>query len=73
MQTTDTLQYPVHTYVNKIRAKTIILMESITTTTEEYLNILNKLLELVPSMSAINVGEADMILADGELWKSDIK
>ena len=24
MQTTDTLQYPVHTYANKIRAKTII-------------------------------------------------
>ena len=41
-------------------------MESITTTTEEYLNILSELLELVPSMSAINVSEADMILADGK-------
>ena len=48
-------------------------MESITTTTEEFLNILNELLKLVPSMSAINVSEADMILADREQWKSDIE
>ena len=48
MQTTDTLQYPVYTYTNQIRAKQSFPMESITTTKEEYLNILNELLELVP-------------------------
>ena len=48
-------------------------MESFTTTSEGYLNILNELLELVPSMSAINVSEADMLLADGGQWKSDVE
>ena len=37
---------------------------------EEYLNILNILPEL-PSMP--DIGEPDVILADGEQWKSDIK
>ena len=46
-------------------------MESITTTKEEYLNILNELLEIVPSMPAIS--EADMKLAEREQWKSDVE
>ena len=37
---------------------------------EEYLNILNELPEL-PSMP--DIGEPDVILADGEQWKSDIE
>ena len=45
-------------------------MESITTTKEEYLNNLNDLMEL-PSMP--DIGEPDVILADGEQWKSDIE
>ena len=36
----------------------------------EYQNILNELPEL-PSMP--DIGEPDVILADGEQWKSDIK
>ena len=73
MPTTDKLQYPVHTisntYVNKIRAKSFS-MEKYYHVKEDYLNILNELPEL-PSMP--NIGEPDVILADGEQWKSDIE
>ena len=66
MPTTDKLQYPVHkisnTYVNKTRAKII--------SRQWNLNILNELPEL-PSMP--DIGEPDVILADGEQWKSDIE
>ena len=40
------------------------------TTKEEYLNILNEWVEL-PSMP--DIGEPNVILADGEQWKSDIE
>ena len=42
-------------------------MTSITTNKEEYLNILNELLEL-PSMP--DIGEPDVILADGGKYKN---
>ena len=45
-------------------------MESITTTKEEYHNILNDLLEL-PSMP--DIGEPGVILAWWEQWKSDLE
>ena len=45
-------------------------MESITTTEEEYHNIRNELLEL---SSMPHIGEPDMILAEGEQWKSDVE
>ena len=45
-------------------------MESIITTKEEYPNILNELLEL---SSMPDIGEPDVMLADGEQWKSDTK
>ena len=44
--------------------------KSIITNKKEYLNILNELLEL-PSMP--DIVELDVILADGEQWKSDIE
>ena len=66
MQTTDTLHTPT-----KYAQKQSFSMKSITTTKEEYLNILNESLELVPSVPAIS--EADMILAEGEQWKSDVE
>ena len=72
MPTTDKLQYSVrkisNTYASKIRSETIIT--NITINKEEYLNILKKLLEL-PSMP--DIGEPDMILADGKQWKSDVE
>ena len=74
MQITDMLQYLVHTYANKIRTKTIV---SDGKYCHNYGRVsqytLNELLELVPSMPAINVSEADMVLADGEQWKSDVE
>ena len=74
MPTTDKLQYPVHkisnTYANKTRAKNQFQWKSIITTKEEYLNILNELVEL-PSMP--DIVEPDVILADGEQWKFDIE
>ena len=45
-------------------------MESITTTKEEYHNILNELLES-PSMP--DTAEPDVILADGELWNQTLR
>ena len=45
-------------------------MESVTTTKEEYHNTLNELFEL-PSMP--DIGEPDVILADGEQRKSDVE
>ena len=45
-------------------------MKSITTTKEEYHNILNELLEF---SSMPDIGEPDMILANGEQWKSDVE
>ena len=45
-------------------------MGSITTTKEEYLNILPELLEL-PSMP--DIVDPDVILADGKQWKSDVE
>ena len=50
MPNNDKLQHPVHNipniYANKIRAKKSFPLENITTTKEEYHNILNELLEL---------------------------
>ena len=45
-------------------------MESIITTMEEYHYILNELLEF-PSMP--DIGEPDVILAEGKQWKCDIE
>ena len=45
-------------------------LESITTIKEGYHNILNELLEL-PTMP--DIGEPDVILADGEQWKPDVE
>ena len=73
MPTTDKLQYLVHkisnTYFNKTRAKSYP-MEKYNNIKEEYLNILTESPEL-PSMP--DIGEPDVILADGEQWKSDIE
>ena len=63
------LRYQSNTYVNKIRAK-IISKEKYYYIKEEYLNILNGLPEL-PSIP--DIGEPDVILADGGQWKSDIE
>ena len=43
-------------------------MENNTTTKEQYHHMLNELLEFPPMPE---IGEPDMILADGEQWKSD--
>ena len=43
-------------------------MESITTTMENYHNILNEL----DHPCQPDIGEPDVILADGEQWKSDV-
>ena len=51
---------------NYFQWKSIITLRKITIYI--YLNILNELLEL-PSMQ--DIGEPDVILADGEQWKSD--
>ena len=45
-------------------------MESTTISKEEYHNILDELLEFPPMP---DIGEPDMILADGEQWKSDVE
>ena len=74
MPTNDKLQHPVHNisniYTNKICTKQSFLMKGITTTKEEYYNILNELLEL-PSMP--DIGEPNVTLADGEQLKSDVE
>ena len=45
-------------------------LENIITNKEKYHNILNELLEL---QSMPHIGEQNVILADGEQWKSDFE
>ena len=76
MPTTDKLHYPVHKISNNQihtstkHAQKSYPMEKYYDIKEEYLNILNELLEL---SSMPGIGEPDMILADGEQWNSDIE